>query len=380
MRTQRIPLTLPALLAAIVLSVLPAATSADSATEHGLAAQAAAEAARLSAVSGDLATVQGRLDRLDADLASRRAQLSATQAQLRIAAARLVRLRLRLEVAHAYLAEVLVAGYEGDRPDLVTVVLDAKGFADLIERLDAAKRVKDADAEAVRVIATARREVATMAVRLGRLQLRERTQLEAVAARQEAVATVRARLAERQLAIARAHAHTVGRLRALRAQRRAILVRLARQQRAAARSLAPASPQVLSGGGFTFPMPAGAGVPESSWSLDQGVDIAAPGHTPLLAVGAGTVVGHGISGFGAWAPILHLDDGRTVYYGHAGPGNAVAIGTHVQAGQAIGEVGDGIVGISTGPHLEIGFCDQSGAPLGPGSAPAMMALLRAAHG
>jgi murein DD-endopeptidase MepM/ murein hydrolase activator NlpD len=105
------------------------------------------------------------------------------------------------------------------------------------------------------------------------------------------------------------------------------------------------------------------------------VDISAPGHTPLYAVGSGTVVLHGIGGFGPWAPVLHLDDGRYVYYGHAGPGNSVSIGTHVSAGAVIGEVGAGIVGISTGPHLEIGFAGPGGGPLGPGTAPQMHDLL-----
>jgi murein DD-endopeptidase MepM/ murein hydrolase activator NlpD len=136
---------------------------------------------------------------------------------------------------------------------------------------------------------------------------------------------------------------------------------------------------VRSGGGFVFPLPSGAAVGPGSWSQDQGVDIAAPGHTPLLAVGSGTVVLHGIGGFGPSAPVLHLDSGRYVYYGHAGPGRAVPIGRHVGAGQVIGEVGAGIVGISTGPHLEIGFSDGSGTPA-PGTSGQMLALLHAAYG
>jgi murein DD-endopeptidase MepM/ murein hydrolase activator NlpD len=110
----------------------------------------------------------------------------------------------------------------------------------------------------------------------------------------------------------------------------------------------------------------------SSWSVDQGVDIPASANTPEHAVLSGTVVGHGISGFGPWCPILKLDTpvqgNEAVYYGHAGPSGLAAIGTHLNAGDQIASVGPGIVGISTGPHLEIGFCSAAGQP-GPNGGP-----------
>jgi murein DD-endopeptidase MepM/ murein hydrolase activator NlpD len=93
-------------------------------------------------------------------------------------------------------------------------------------------------------------------------------------------------------------------------------------------------------------------------SIDSGVDYAAPGGTPLYAIGTGIIVGEGISGFGANTPVLKITSGplagRIVYYGHAGP-DLVPVGAHVVAGQQISIVGYGIVGISTAPHLEIGF-------------------------
>jgi murein DD-endopeptidase MepM/ murein hydrolase activator NlpD len=58
----------------------------------------------------------------------------------------------------------------------------------------------------------------------------------------------------------------------------------------------------------------------------------------------------------------------------------VPVGAHVSQGRTISEVGSGIVGISTGPHLEIGFADSSGSPIGPSSARTMLSLLRAAYG
>jgi uncharacterized protein with LGFP repeats len=96
-------------------------------------------------------------------------------------------------------------------------------------------------------------------------------------------------------------------------------------------------------------------------AVDQGVDYSAPGGTPECAMGDGTIVGEGgpgLGGFGPNAPLLHIEDGplagRYVYYGHAGP-DLVPVGAHVSNGQQISIVGFGIVGLSTGPHIEIGF-------------------------
>jgi murein DD-endopeptidase MepM/ murein hydrolase activator NlpD len=112
------------------------------------------------------------------------------------------------------------------------------------------------------------------------------------------------------------------------------------------------------------------------------VDISAPGNTPEYAVCSGTIVLHGIGGFGPWAPVLHCDssiDGYSyVYYGHAGPEYQLPVGSHVGAGQVMSSIGPGIVGISTGPHLEIGFADASGSPVGPQSAGTMLSLLQGA--
>jgi uncharacterized protein with LGFP repeats len=115
--------------------------------------------------------------------------------------------------------------------------------------------------------------------------------------------------------------------------------------------------------GWGLPLPAGY---LARGSVDQGVDYAAPGGTPECAMGDGTIIGEGgpgLGGFGPWAPILRIDDGplagRTVYYGHSGP-DLVPVGAHVSSGQQITEVGFGIVGLSTGPHLEIGFYPPGG--------------------
>ncbi len=361
-----------------------------------------ATSSHLARLNRSIARLQGRIARIQADLDAKRAELLTLRNELSAARTRLAQLVAFESHAENVLSKQLISDYETDRPDIVSVVLEARGFQDLLERISFMQRIRKENVQVVDRVRAARRAVAAQATRLGALEERQQALATQVLRQRNALAGVRVSLVQQQIVVAQQRSAKANQLASARGDVAGLQRQLSKLQAAQAAAAAASSGsgsgsgsgsssggsvgagQVSSGGGFTFPMPKGAASPPGTWSLDQGVDISAPGGTPELAVCSGTIVLHGIGGFGPWAPVLHCDGSvggySYVYYGHAGPANQLPIGTHVGAGQVMSEVGPGIVGISTGPHIEIGFSDSSGTPVGGGSASTMESLLRAAYG
>jgi murein DD-endopeptidase MepM/ murein hydrolase activator NlpD len=382
----------------------PAASSVEQAQQQLSASQQrvsqlAGTVAGAGRQVGDLGTsisaLQSRVARLQSDLSARRRQLLRVRDELDATQTRLGGLEAAKAAAERVLGEELLGNYEGARPDIVSVVLESNGFEDLLERLAFAQRVSRQDARIVGRVRSARRAVATEAKTLGRLTARAQNVAEDVLSERNQVARSQLKLVAQQLTAAKAKATAAGQLASAQTE-----VNQLTQQLNTLRVNQPAVPSTAGSGAATsaagtpaqsgapgtsipFPLPAGSAAPPATWSLGEGVSIAAPAGTPELAVCSGTIVLHGIGGLGPSAPVLRCDQalsGHTyVYYGFAGPERLAAIGANVTRGQPLARVGDGTIGTSSGPHLEIGFADASGAPLGSDTAHGMLTLLRAAY-
>src|SRR5437588_3386483 len=158
------------------------------ARERGLQSAIQSETATIHGFQGRVDDLRARLAAVQASLNIEQAELEGIQRQLRQSRARLASLQAQLIRDRQVLAAQLVAQYESDRPDIVTVILSAHGFADLLERVDGLKRVVSDNVRTVTRIKRERRAVVAETARLARVESRQERITAAVLIQRNAVA------------------------------------------------------------------------------------------------------------------------------------------------------------------------------------------------
>jgi murein DD-endopeptidase MepM/ murein hydrolase activator NlpD len=318
---------------------------------------------RIDALQGTITTLQQRQNSIQSDLDAKRAELARTQRELRLLRARLVRLRARLTHARDVLADRLVEIYKSDEPDIVSVVLDADGFADLLENGAYLQRIGQQDRTIITAVRDAKAAATTAARRLGELEARQQTITDQIYQRRNEVARVRITVEgkrdsidsvrdEKQglLGSVRARAHDLNEdIDALQSQQAEIEAKI-RGAQGGIGSL-PAGP-IRGGGRFIWPVNGPITSPfceQRSWeSCHPGIDIGVSAGTPIRAGGAGTVILAGpTSGYGNYTCLDH-GGGISTCYAHQSV-IQVSVGQRVAQGQVIGL--SGCTGLCFGDHL-----------------------------
>jgi murein DD-endopeptidase MepM/ murein hydrolase activator NlpD len=332
-------------------------------TERVLTTEISAYTGRINRLQGRIGSLQQRQSTIESDLAAQRAALIRIQDDLRSERRRLVRLRARLQVTRRALADRLVQLYTAEQPDLVTVILSAKGFTDLLERGEFLERVSDQDRKIVAVVRAARSDAVRTEARLDRLEQRQAEVTQVIQQRRDEVAAVKQDLIGTRVGFARTRAGKDAALRSVRAERHQLEGALSslRAQQAKIQSALqasqgqpglPAAPVRQGGGGMVWPVNGPITSPfceRRSWeSCHPGVDIGVPSGTPIRAAASGTVIYAGsMSGYGNLVVIDHAG-GLATAYAHQSS-IAAGVGASVGQGQVIGYVG--CTGHCYGPHL-----------------------------
>ncbi|HUO74635.1 MAG TPA: transglycosylase family protein [Solirubrobacteraceae bacterium] len=256
---------------------------AQQAHQQSLSASLSRLAGLISALDGQISLVQSREATVRAELAQDRAALAKAQVALAKERALVAMLRGRLARARMLLSRQLVSSYEGDRPDLVTVVLDANGFTDLLEKLDFLHRAEQQQQTIISVTRAAKAQADSAAKQLARLEASDREMTQAATVHAQALAGMNALLQSRQAALAQARAAQQAALAASRATANRLqsqINRLKAEQAAAAAARAAAS--------ATIPTAAGPALgPSGGWVIPYAIVLCESGGQNLPPNSAG---------------------------------------------------------------------------------------------
>jgi murein DD-endopeptidase MepM/ murein hydrolase activator NlpD len=329
-------------------------------TERVLSSDIARWSAKIRKLQGSIQTLQTREQRIQSDLDARRAELVATQKKLREERARLARLRKRLAEGRRVLAQRLRELYEADRPDLMTVVLNSKGFADLLERGEFLGRIQDQDNTIITLVRAAKADATATSARLDKLERRQQQLTAIVLQRRDQVAAVKNELIGTRVGYESTKAGKQRALSQVRVERKSLESHLSElvkesnkiQAQLQSGSGIPAGPIKGGSGRFIWPVNGTITSPfceSRSWeACHPGIDIAVPQGTPIRAADGGRVAIAGwVGGYGNYTCIQHTAS-LTSCYGHQSV-LKVHVGQQVSQGQIIGLSGN--TGHSTGPHL-----------------------------
>ncbi|HSS39665.1 MAG TPA: transglycosylase family protein, partial [Polyangia bacterium] len=283
---------------ATAVILVPAPSSADPSL-GSLNSQLGHEQSRQHQLSSSIGGLSGTIASLDGQIALVRSREAAVRADLtrdRTALARirvlLVReqrlvtlLRTRLTRAKMLLARQLVSAYEGDRPDLVGVVLEAQGFNDLLNKVAFLQRAEGQQQSLIKLTEAAKEAADNAERRLAKLEAIDLQQTTAAATRARALAGMNALLQTKQNALARAREAQRLALAASQAhgsRLRSAIARLQAQQAAAQRAAAAAA------SASATPTPSGPTYgPSGGWAIPYAIVLCESGGQNLSPNSAG---------------------------------------------------------------------------------------------
>ena len=334
------------------------------AREGVLTGQISAMTTKIRGLEQQVGSATDRLDVLQRDLDLHQRKLDKLTQLFRVETRRYEFLRAQYRGALDRLNRRLVAVYESDDPDAVSVILSATSITDMIDQLEYVRQVRAQDDRITKEVASAKAQVHAARERTRQIRHGVAVETHAIASRTNEARLVRDRLvsSRNELASARSHERSslasikenerefVGEANALAAVSAQLGAQIAAAQRSSAGVGGSAGTGTPSAAGLIWPVSGPITSPFGMrWGrMHEGIDIGVPYGTPIHAAASGTVIYAGwMSGYGNLIVIDH-GNGLATAYGHQSA-LAVGNGASVSQGQVIGYVG--CTGHCFGPHL-----------------------------
>jgi murein DD-endopeptidase MepM/ murein hydrolase activator NlpD len=318
---------------------------------------------RIERLTGEVAALRSREAAVRVRLRAKQAELDRAVAELGVAKKHLAVVRARLKRALVALRERLVAMYEAGTPDLLSVIVDAGGYEELIDRTEYLNRIHGLDEAVVSRVRELRDQVQRTVARLRAVKDRIEAARNAIAAEEQALASARAALQHRQaklVATRRSRERALTRIeeneQELDGDVASIQAELAARLAGTGSAPLPAGPiRGGNGSGLIWPVDgpvvSGFGPRFGGGEFHEGIDIAVPSGTPIRAAAAGTVIftesEASSGGYGNFTCIDH-GGGLSTCYAHQAS-FAVSAGQQVSQGQVIGY--SDCTGHCFGPHV-----------------------------
>jgi murein DD-endopeptidase MepM/ murein hydrolase activator NlpD len=320
---------------------------------------------RIDRLTGAVATLRNREAAVRVRLDAKQAELDRAVAQLDVAKRRLAVMREHLKRALTALRDHLVAIYEAGTPDVLSVIVGANGYNDLVDRTEYLNRINGMDEAVVGRVRELRNAVRSTVARLRTAKNTIERARNAIAVEEQALAGARRAVQRRQAALVSARGERVAALRKIRKHEEgldgsvaAIQGRIAARLSGTGSAPLPAGPiQGGNGSGLIWPVTGpvvsgfGPRTINGSYEFHPGIDIAVPSGTPIRAAAAGTVIftepEASSGGYGNYTCIDH-GGGLSTCYAHQ-ESFAVSAGEQVSQGQIIGY--SDCTGYCFGPHV-----------------------------
>ena len=318
---------------------------------------------KIERLTGEVAALRAQESEVRVRLDAKQSELDNAMSELDVAKRHLAVVRAHLTRALVSLRERLVAIYETGTPDILSVLVEAGGYDELVNRTEYLNRIHGLDEAVVTRVRDLRNQVRRTVTRLRSAKDRIESARDAIAAEEQALADARSAVQQRQSTLVEARRSREDALAKITKTEQDLDGDVASIQAELAATLAgtgsaplPAGPiQGGNGSGLIWPVSgpvvSGFGSRFGGSEFHEGIDIAVPSGTPIRAAAAGTVIftepEASSGGYGNFTCIDH-GGGLSTCYAHQ-ESFAVSAGQQVSQGQVIGY--SDCTGHCFGPHV-----------------------------